>query len=73
MAVHPLVLAALRRDLGEAEFKLRRLESELASTPAGARSSMSTLRLHKRTEEARQIHSSWSDLVRDTALGQGES
>lgn len=63
MSVHPIVLAALRRDMGEAEFKLRRLESELKTVPAGARATMATLRLTKRVEEARQIHESWQRLV----------
>lgn len=63
MIIHPLVLSALRRDMGEAEFKLRRLESELATVPAGARATMSTLRLTKRIAEAKAVHRSWQRLV----------
>lgn len=63
MSVHPIVLAALRRDMGEAEFKLRRLESELKTVPAGARATMATLRLTKRVEEARLILASWELLA----------
>lgn len=49
--------------MGEAEFKLRRLESELKTVPAGARASMSTLRLTKRIQEAREVHAAWQSMV----------
>lgn len=63
MNAHPIVLAALRRDAGEAEFKLRRLESELKTVPAGARATMATMRLAKRVREAQQVFESWTRLV----------
>lgn len=63
MSAHPIVLAALRRDMGEAEFKLRRLESEWRAVPAGAKATMSTMRLTKQIAEAKAIHESWQRLV----------
>lgn len=63
IGTHPLVLAALRQDMGEAEFKLRRLESELNTVPAGARSTMGHLRLTKRVAEAETIYRSWQRVV----------
>lgn len=63
LGIHPLVMAALRRDLGEAEFKLRRLESEMNTVPAGARSTMGTLRLAKRVKELQRVCESWQRVV----------
>lgn len=63
VGTHPLVQAALRQDMAEAEFKLRRLESELNTVPAGARSTMSHLRLTKRVAEAETVYRSWQRVV----------
>lgn len=64
MPVHPLVLAELRRSKAEAEFKLARLESEYKSIPAGAKSTMSTLRLHRRIQELTRVWAAWDMIVK---------
>lgn len=63
LEIHPLVQAALKQDMAEAEFKLRRLESELNTAPAGSRATMGHLRLAKRVAEAQSICDSWKRMV----------
>lgn len=63
MKIHPLVKADINRSLGEARFKVQMLEMEYRTLPAGAKSTMSTLRLHKRLEEAKNVAESWASAL----------
>lgn len=61
--IHPLVKADINRSLAEARFKVEMLEMEYRALPAGAKSSMSTLRLHRKLEEARFVAGTWGAVL----------